>query len=214
VEVIYKVPCGFARGKVVRRQKIADKGRAGAADRADRAGPTGRGRPHRPAIRARTGATRSRAAKGRATAPSARHPDRLLKQQSDRQPAEKSCRPGERDCLFGRNPETQRVSPARAGRRKPDRHLLHHKRPARTDGRDPCVPRSSPCGRTLPRHPVRPRQVRGQFRQDGPLPACARGLCLCPTTGGLPGLSPRSAASRPAPPKGPAARLRPDHRCR
>jgi len=123
VEVIYKVPCGFARGKVVRRQKIADKGRAGAADRADRAGPTGRGRPHRPAIRARTGATRSRAAKGRATAPSARHPDRLLKQQSDRQPAEKSCRPGERDCLFGRNPETQRVSPARAGRCHVDRQV-------------------------------------------------------------------------------------------
>jgi hypothetical protein len=34
VGVVYKVPCPFARGKVVRRQKIADQGRARAADRA------------------------------------------------------------------------------------------------------------------------------------------------------------------------------------
>ena len=33
VRLIYKVPRGFARGKVVWRQKIADQGRARAADR-------------------------------------------------------------------------------------------------------------------------------------------------------------------------------------
>ena len=66
VRVIYKVPRGFARGKVVAGQKIAEQGRAGAA---------GFGRPHRSATRARTGATRPRAATGWAAAPSAWHPE-------------------------------------------------------------------------------------------------------------------------------------------
>ena len=37
VRLIYKVPRAFARGKVVRRQKIADQGKARAAERASAA---------------------------------------------------------------------------------------------------------------------------------------------------------------------------------